>query len=177
MTVFKKNFAQRTWEDRKEGDPDFFYYSESKFEEHWPGPAAHFGLGAETEGMATWKMGPFMSHAPDYIAALGADTTPLLVEIQGTGTGGAIDGIISHKFKQKKLDALGKWNSHSEVTFWLWNDADDTHIWTSYVSIRGMIGSGKAIRGEFDGFRTYWAIPVEVIQEHADTERLMERYG
>ena len=169
-------FSKRDWSTRKGGD--FFYYSEGRFEEFWPGPAAHFGLGAETEGMATYMMGAFMSHAPDYIAAWGADTPPVLVEVQGTGTGGADeDGTVTHKFKQKKLDALGQWNSKSEVTFWLWNDADKTWVWTSYVSIRGMIARGMATQGLFDGKRPYWALPVSVIEEHADTERLLEHYG
>ena len=168
-------FSERNWDTRKNGD--FFYYSEGKFEEHWPGPCAHFGLGAETEGMATYKMGAFMSHAPDYIAALDGDTQPVLVEVQGTGNGGATEGVVSHKFKQKKLDALGKWNSHSEVTFWLWNDADKTWVWTSYVSVRGMIARGMADQGLFDGKRPYWALPVATIQEHADTARLEQLYG
>jgi hypothetical protein len=127
--------------------------------------------------MATYKMGAFMSHAPDYIAAVTDETTPVLVEVQGTGTGGAKDGVVSHKFKAKKLDALGQWNSKCETTFWLWNDADKTSIWTSYVSIRGMIAQGKGTQGLFDGKRPYWALPVETVQEFADTERLMERYG
>jgi hypothetical protein len=169
-------FSERDWNTRKGGD--LFYYSEGKFEEHWPGPYAHFGLGAETEGMATYKMGAYMSHAPDYIAALNDESVPVLVEVQGTGKGGAkSDGTLVHKFKAKKLDALGKWNSNSEVTFWLWNDADESWIWTSYVSIRGMIATGKATQGLFDGKRPYWALPVEIVEELADTARLMDRYG
>lgn len=169
-------FKDRDWNTRKGGD--FFYYSEGKFEEHWPGPCAHFGLGAETEGMATYQMSPFMSHAPDYIAALGGDTQPVLVEVQGTGRGGAEqDGTVTHKFKQKKLDALGQWNSKDEVTFWLWDDSTQSFVWTSYVSIRGMIAQGLATEGTFDGFRPYWAIPVDVILEKADTDRLRDKYG
>ena len=160
----KPNFAQRTWDSRKRDDPDYFYYSEAKFESHWRGPFAHFGLGADTEGMATFKMNAFMSHAPDYIAAKSDWGVPVLVEVQGTGRGGAEQGTVTHKFKQKKLDALGKWNSVAgEVTFWLWNDADQTFVWTSYVSVRGMIARGMAHQGVFDGHRPYWSLPVETI--------------
>lgn len=173
----KPTFSERDWNTRKNGDRAYFYYSETKFEEHWPGPCSHFGLSAETEGMATYKMGAFMSHTPDYIAALTDQSQPILIEVQGTGNGGAQNGTLVHKFKSKKLDALGKWNSISETTFWLWNDADQTSIWTSYVSIRGMIAQGKATQGLFDGKRPYWALPVATILENADTERLMEKYG
>lgn len=173
--ISEKTFSERDWNTRKGGD--FFYHSEGQFEKHWPGPYAHFGLGAETEGMATYKMGPFISHAPDYIAALTDESTPVLVEVQGTGTGGAQDGVLTHKFKQKKLDALSKWNSKAEVTFWLWNDADKTFIWTSYASVRMAIATGQATEGEFDGFRTYWSVPVELLTVLADTDRLREQYG
>lgn len=175
MNFPQKTFSERDWNTRKGGD--FFYYSEGQFEKFWPGPCAHFGLGAETEGMATYRMGAFMSHAPDYIAAVNDESTPVLVEVQGTGKGGATDGVLTHKFKQKKLDALSGWNSKSEVTFWLWNDADQTYVWTSYVSIRGMIAQGKATQGSFDGKRPYWALPVEAVEQFADTARLLDRYG
>lgn len=169
-------FSERDWATRKGGD--FFYYSEGKFETFWPGPAAHFGLGVETEGMATYKMTPFMSHAPDYIAALTDTSVPVLVEVQGTGAGGSENGIVTAKFKQKKLDALGKWNSVAgEVTFWLWEDFTKTFVWTSYVSIRGMIAQGKATQGLFDGKRPYWSLPFQTIVDNADTARLMDRYG
>lgn len=169
-------FSERDWATRKGGD--FFYHSELKFEEHWPGIFSHFGLGEDTEGMATWKMTPFMSHAPDYLAALTNESTPVLVEVQGTGKGGAEDGVVTAKFKQKKLDALGKWNSTAgEVTFWLWEDFSKTSVWTSYVSIRGMIGQGKASQGLFDGKRPYWSLPFQTIVDNADTDRLMARYG
>lgn len=171
----RPTFKERDWNTRKNGD--FFYYSEGKFEEHWPGPCAHFGLGAQTEGMATWKLSPFLSHAPDYLAALTPESTPVLVEVQGTGMGGADNGTVTHKFKQKKLDALAKWNATGELTFWLWNDADQTWVWTSYVSIRGMIARGMATEGNFDGHRRYWQIPVETIINNADTERLETKYG
>jgi hypothetical protein len=169
-------FSERNWQTRKSGD--FFYFSEGKFEKFWDGPYAHFGLGEQTENMATWKLSPFLSHTPDYIAALHEDATPVLVEVQGTGLGGATeDGTLVHKFKQKKLEHLGKWNTIQEVTFWLWNDADETWVWTSYASIRLMIAQGKATEGSFDGMRPYWAIPVADIVEAADTARLMDKYA
>lgn len=170
-------FSERNWKTRIGGD--FFYHSESKFEEHWPGPFAHFGLGASTEGMATYKMSPFLSHTPDYIAALTDASTPVLVEVQGTGRGGATDGVLNHKFKARKLDTLAKWNSSDEVTFWLWNDADQSHIWTSYGSIRMMLGRGVAQYTDtlFDGKRPGWIIPVEEVARYADTDRLIDRYG
>lgn len=171
-------FKDRDWATRKSGDPDFFYYSEQKFEETWAGPYGHFGLGAQTEGMATYKLSPFMSHAPDYIAALYETAQPFLVEVQGTGTGGAEpDGTVTHKFKAKKLEQLAKWNTHDEVMFWLWNDATQTWLFTSYVSIRGMIAQGHATQGTFDGKRPYWSIPVDVIEKLADTERIYAKYS
>jgi len=173
----KPTFNQRTWQDRKEGDPGFFYYSENKFEELWPGPASHFGLGMNTEGMATWKLSPFISHAPDYIAALTEESTPVLVEVQGTGRGGNQDGVAVHKFKQKKLQHLSKWNTLQEVTFWLWNDANQSWVWTSYASIRLAVAQGKGTEGSFDGKRPYWAIPVADIEAAADTDRLMDKYS
>jgi hypothetical protein len=169
-------FSERDWATRKGGD--FFYHSESMFEAEWPGPASHFGLGEDTEGMATYKMSPFVSHAPDYIAALTETSQPVFVEVQGTGMGGATEGVLSHKFKQKKLDNLQKWNTYDEVTFWLWEDFSKTHIWTSYASVRMMINQGQGVTaGSFDGKRPYWAIELEVMIAKADTERLMEKYG
>ena len=156
-------FKERDWATRKGGD--FFYYSETKFEEHWPGPCSHFGLGADTETMATYKLSPFLSHAPDYLAAFGPETQPFMVEVQGTGNGGADpDGTVTHKFKAKKLEQLAKWNTHDEVVFWLWNDANQTSVLTSYVSIRGMIAQGHAAQGSFDGKRPYWSIPADIIE-------------
>lgn len=171
----RPTFSERNWDERIGGD--FFYHSESKFERFWPGPYQHFGFGPEADKMATWKMGAYMSHAPDYIAALTSQSQPVLVEVQGTGRGGDKDGVRSHKFKARKLDALGQWNSKSEVTFWLWDDTAHEFVWTSYVSVRGMIARGFATQGLFDNARPYWALPVDVIKEHADTERLRERYG
>lgn len=173
--MYKPTFSQREWNDRIGGD--FFRHSELKFENIWPGQWSHFGLGPATEGMATYHMSQFSQKAPDYIASLTDTSIPFFVEVQGTGKGGDIDGVRSHKFKQLKLDMLGKWNSHDEVTLWLWDDQTQTSIWTSYVSVRMMIAQGKAEQGLFDGKRPYWALPVDVIYEHADTERLMARYG
>lgn len=171
-------FKERDWATRKGGDSAYFYYSETRFEENWDGPFSHFGLGEDTESMSTYKLGPFLSHAPDYIAAFATETQPFLVEVQGTGTGGAEpDGTVTHKFKTKKLEQLGKWNAHDEVVFWLWNDANHTSVLTSYVSIRGMIAQGHATQGSFDGKRPYWAIPVDVIEKLADTERIHAKYS
>ena len=169
-------FSERDWTTRKGGD--FFSHSEQIFEKTWEGPWANFGLGARTEHMATWKLSPHLSHTPDYIAALDEHTTPVLVEVQGTGMGGATDGVLHHKFKQTKMAALQKWNSNDEVTFWLWNDFDKTWIWTSYASLRMMINQGDGVTlGFFDGKRPYWAIDVDVVAGKADTDRLMARYG
>lgn len=169
-------FSERDWATRKGGD--FFDHSEQIFEEKWTGPYARFGLGPQTEDMATWKLSAKLSHTPDYLAALHQETQPMLVEVQGTGMGGASNGVLSHKFKHKKLDALQKWNTDDEVTFWLWNDADQTFVWTSYASVRMMINQGNGVHlGSFDGKRPYWAIDVEVIQAKADTARLLEKYG
>ena len=170
-----ETFKERDWATRKNGD--FFDHSENKFEQHWDGPFAHFGFGAATEGMATYKMSPFVSHTPDYIAATSETARPVLVEVQGTGKGGSNNGVITHKFKAKKLECLGKWNVLDEVTLWLWNDADQTFVWTSYVSVRGMIGRGMASMGTFDGNRPYYEIPVDLVAEHADTARLRGKYG
>lgn len=171
-------FSERSWSVRKNGDKSFFYYSEGKFEQHWPGPYSHFGLGEQTEDMSTYMLSPFLSHAPDYIAAFAPDTKPFLVEVQGTGAGGAdADGVVTHKFKIKKLEQLAKWNSTDEVVFWLWNDADQTFCYTSYASIRGMIGRGLATQDSFDGKRPYWAIPVQDIIDNADTERIDSKYA
>lgn len=173
-TIFGKGFCMsfrdKTWEQRI-NDP-MFYHSEKIFERIWPGPFEHFGLGVGANEMAVYKMPPFLLHAPDYIAAQTPESTPVLVEVQGCGKAGK-----EHRFKQKKLDALGKWNSIHEVTFWLWSDADETFVWTSYVSIRGMIQQGHATQGLFDGKRPYWSIPVDVIEKLADTERIYAKYS
>ena len=165
-------FKDKTWDDRI-SDP-MFYHSETIFEKTWPGPLHHFGLGMGADDMAVWKMPPFLMHTPDYIGAYREDTTPVLIEVQGTGTKAQ---VRTHKFKQKKLDALGKWNSIHETTFWLWDDKDETYVWTSYASIRLMIAQGKGELGEFDGKRPYWAIPVDTVTEFADTDRLLEKYA
>lgn len=169
-------FQERDWAVRKDGD--FFYYSEDRFEENWDGPFAHFGLGSDTEVMATYKLSKFMSHAPDYLAAFTKESQPFLVEVQGTGLGGAEpDGTVTHKFKQGKLDALAKWNSHDEVVFWLWDDSTHTFVVTSYVSIRGMIARGMGTQGLFDGKRPYWSIPVQTIIDNSDYDRIRDKYG
>lgn len=174
--VNQPTFKERDWKERK--STGFFYHSETMFEEHWAGPYSHFGLGEDTESMATYKLSPFLGHAPDYIASLYPDTQPFLIEVQGTGVGGAEpDGTITHKFKAKKLEQLGKWNIHDEVVFWLWNDATQTWLLTSYVSLRGMMAQGHATQGLFDGKRPYWSIPVDVIEKLADTERIYAKYS
>ena len=128
--------------------------------------------------MATYKLSPFLGHAPDYLAAFDDSSQPFLVEVQGTGMGGAEpDGTVTHKFKAKKLEHLGKWNTHDEVVFWLWNHVDQSFVLTSYVSLRGMIAQGHATQGSFDGKRPYWAIPVDVIKNQADTERIHAKYS
>ena len=165
-------FADKTWEERI-SDP-MFYHSERIFEKMWPGPLQHFGLGLASNRMAVWKMPAFMLHTPDYIGGYTEESTPVLIEVQGTGTKAE---VRTHKFKHKKLEALGKWNSIHEVTFWLWDDKTETYVWTSYASIRLMVAQGKATEGSFDGKRPYWAIPVDVVTECADTDRLLEKYG
>jgi hypothetical protein len=40
-----------------------------------------------------------------------------------------------------------------------------------------MIAQGKAKQGLFDGKRPYWSLPFQTIVEHADTARLVDRYG
>lgn len=169
-------FSERDWATRKGGD--FFDHSEQIFEKLWSGPFARFGLGPQTEGMATYKLSAKLSHTPDYLAALGAETQPVFVEVQGTGAGGASNGTLSHKFKQRKLNALQQWNRDDEVTFWLWNDQNKEFIWTSYASVRMMLAQGQGVTyGSFDGKRPYSAIEVEVMQAKADTDRLMAKYG
>lgn len=165
-------FKDKTFNDRI--NDEMWYHSEKIFEEKWPGLWAHAGLGEDDTAMASWMWSPMVAHMPDYRAALTAHTKPFWVEVQGTGTNAS---VRSHKFKQKKLDNLGLWNSKDEVTFWLWDDKTETAIWTSYASIRMMIGQGYAEQGLFDGKRPYWAIPVPIVEEHKDTERLRARYG
>lgn len=168
-------FSERNWHTRKNGD--FFYHSETMFEQHWPGPYARYGLGPQTEHMATWATGKFISHTPDYLASLETASPPFLVEVQGTGNGGANEtGERTHKFKESKLSALERWNKHLETTFWLWDDADKTYIWTSYASITLMVARGLGTVGTFDGKRPYWAIPVTAIAKHCDTQRLKTKY-
>ncbi len=166
-------FHEKSWDERV-ADTEMFYHSERIFEKIWPGPFEHFGLGAGSNEMATYKMPPFLMHTPDYIGAYTPESVPVLIEVQGTGGKGRVQ---QHKFKQKKLGVLGKWNSIHEVTFWLWSDVDETYVWTSYASIRLMIAQGKGTEGQFDGKRPYWAIPVETVILNSDTERLMEKYG
>lgn len=169
-------FSERDWATRKGGD--FFDHSEQIFEKLWTGPYARFGLGPQTEGLATYKLSAKMCHTPDYLAALGAETRPVFVEVQGTGQGGAKDGVLSHKFKQRKMNALQQWNKDDEVTFWLWDDHNKEFIWTSYASVRMMIQQGQGVTlGFFDAKRPYWAIEVDVMIQKADTERLLEKYG
>ncbi len=167
MTFKDKNFNDRI-------NDQMFYHSENIFEEKWPGPWERYGLGEKSKDMASWKFDPFISHTPDYRAALTATSKPVLVEVQGTGTNAE---VRTHKFKKKKLDALGKWNSIHEVTFWLWDDKSESWIWTSWVSIRGMIARGMATEGSFDGKRPYWAIPVTTITDMSDEDRLVTLYG
>lgn len=166
-------FHEKSWDERV-ADTEMFYHSERIFEKTWEGPFERFGLGEDSTNMASYKFPPFISHTPDYRAALTETSTPVLLEVQGTGGKGRVQ---QHKFKQKKLDALGKWNSIHEVTFWLWSDVDETYVWTSYASIRLMVAQGKAVKGQYDGHRDYWAIPVETVILNSDTERLMEKYG
>lgn len=166
------SFKDKPWDERI--SDEMFYHSERFFENLWPGPWEHYGLSEKSDTMAVYKMPPFILHTPDYRAALTAESTPVLVEVQGTGTQAE---VRTHKFKQKKLDALGKWNSIHETTFWLWDDKTSSYVWTSYASIRLMIAQGKAELGEFDGKRPYWALPVDVVTEFADTDRLFEKYG
>lgn len=169
-------FSERDWATRKNGD--FFDHSEQQFEKFWYGPYARFGLGPQTEGMATYKLSAKLSHTPDYIAAITDTSQPMLVEVQGTGQGGAKDGVLSHKFKQKKMDSLQRWNKDDEVTFWLWNDQNKSWIWTSYASVRMMINQGEGVTlGFFDGKRPYWAIDIGVMTAKSDQARLMEKYG
>lgn len=165
-------FKDKTFDDRK--SDEMWHHSEDFFEKLWPGPWARYGLGHEDDDMLSWRYDPFILHTPDYRAAVHDKATPVLVEVQGTGTNAK---VRTHKFKQLKLDTLGKWNRHHEVTFWLWDDKEQSSIWTSYVSIRMAIGQGMATKGMFDGKRPYWALPVDTVRKIADTERLMELYG
>jgi len=147
-------------------------HSEDLFEQLWDGPWERYGLGEQSRNMASWKYSPFVSHTPDYRAALGAKTQPMLVEVQGSAG-------RYHKFKGKKLAALGKWNSIDEVTFWLWNEETKQPTWVSYAQIRLMTHRPGAEYTDtlFDGKRPGWRIPCEMVSEMADTDRLNDRYG
>ena len=165
-------YADKTFDERI--NDKMWNHSESRFEGLWTGPYEKYGLGEGSVDMATWKFPPFISHTPDYRAAFTPTSTPFLVEVQGTGTKAK---IRTHKFKQKKLEALGKWNAISEVALWLWDDKTDSAILTSYISIRQMIQRGLAEQGTFDGKRPYWAIPVQTVWDNRDTDRLVSKYS
>jgi penicillin-binding protein-related factor A (putative recombinase) len=96
------------------------------------------------------------------------------MEVQGTGNKHVLP---EHKFKEKKLEALAKWNQLSEVVFWLWHEQTATWVMTSYVSIRMMIAQGKGTKEMFDGKRPFWAIPLQTVLDCNDQERLLNIYG
>ena len=78
---------------------------------------------------------------------------------------------------EKKLAELSKWNKIHETTFWLWDNATKTSVWTSFASINLMIMQGNATQHLLDGHRKTWAIDCNVLRDCADTDRLEARYG
>lgn len=167
MTFKDKTYAQRIT------DP-MFYHSEVKFEERWTGPWERYGLGPASDGMASYKYDPFISHTPDYRAAFTEHGRPFLVEVQGTGTAAQ---VRTHKFKEKKLEELGKWNRLNDVVFWLWDDKTETYTMIRYNQIRLAIMQGKSTQGSFDGKRPYQALTVDWCNEHNEEEGLRSLYG
>jgi hypothetical protein len=167
------SYSDRSTKDRLT-DQSFWQFSEKKFESIWPGPWEPYGLGQKASDMASWKFDPFISHTPDYRAALNENSTPVLVEVQGTGKGASIPGW---KFKEKKLRILGQWNRIHETTFWLWDNETESEVWTSWVSINLIVSRGLAEKVLLDGHRPTWALPCDLVREHADTDRLWDLYG
>lgn len=167
------SYSERSTKDRLT-DQGFWQFSEKRFEENWPGIWENYGLGEKASGYSSYKFSPFISHTPDYRAALTPESVPVLVEVQGTGAGAAIPGW---KFKEKKLAELSKWNKIHETTFWLWDNATKTSVWTSFASINLMIMQGNATQHLLDGHRKTWAIDCNVMRDCADTDRLEARYG
>jgi hypothetical protein len=167
------SYSERSTKDRLT-DQGFWQFSEKKFEEHWPGPWENYGLGEKASTYASYKFSPLISHTPDYRAALTPTSIPILVEVQGTGKGAVIPGW---KFKAKKMEQLLKWNRIHETTFWLWDNATETYVWTSVLSIQLLIMQGRATEHLLDGHRLTYAIECDIVRDHADTHRLEEAYG
>jgi hypothetical protein len=167
------SYSDRSTKDRLT-DQGFWQFSEKRFEEHWPGIWEPYGLGEKASSYASYKFAPFISHTPDYRAALTPNSIPVLVEVQGTGSGATIPGW---KFKQKKLDNLVKWNKIHPTTVWLWDNATKTFVWTSVMSIKLMVMRGLATEHLLDGHRQTWAIECDVVREHADTAELERKHG
>ena len=75
------------------------------------------------------------------------------------------------------MEQLLKWNRIHETTFWLWDNATETSVWTSVSSVQLMIMQGKGTEHLLDGHRQTWAIECDVLREFADTNRLEAAYG
>ena len=159
MSYSDKTFAQRV------SDP-MWKHSEKKFEELFPYKYDRFGLDLDDTQIDTWALDEFIRHSPDYVCQVADRGTPFLVEVQGTGKGSS--GGESHKFKLKKLEQLGKWNKHHDVWLWLWDDRNEIADMISLNKLRLLIAQGKAERGQFDGHRDYWSLPVWVIRNERD---------
>lgn len=141
-------------------------HSEKKFEEHFRYKWDRFGLDLDESEVDTWKLDEFIRHSPDYICQVRDRGRPFFVEVQGTGKGSS--GGESHKFKLKKLEQLGKWNRYHDVWLWLWDDRLGRGDMISLNKLRLLIAQGKADRGQFDGHRDYWSLPVWMIRNDGD---------
>jgi hypothetical protein len=162
-----KDYAGRS------GD-SMFDLSERRFEVLWEGPFFKYGLGESAAQLNSFKLGAFISHTPDYVAAFNATGQPMLVEIQGTG---GHDLPYVHKFKKRKLDALGEWDRKNPVVFWLWNEQTMHAILISYKAVRMAIMQGKATEGTFDGFRPYWGLDEPLLESIEDSNELQKRFS
>lgn len=152
------SYKDKTFEQRF--NDEMWNHSERHFERLWPHPWKRFGLDQSSEVLETWKLSPFIRHAPDYLTQI---KEPFLIEVQGTGK---VDP--SHKFKLQKLDQLAKWNREQLTVFWLWDDVAQQGTVISYAKVSELIGRGLASKGSFDGKRPYWALPVDLVVAQSD---------
>jgi len=165
------SFKDKPFEERH--NDSMFDLSERRFELLWDGPYFKYGLGQEASKLNSFKLGAFISHTPDYVAAFTETSQPLLIEVQGTGG----QPPYQHRFKKRKLDALGRWDKENPVAFWLWFDPDQTYHLVSYKAIRMATLQGKATEGTFDGFRPYWAIDMETMDAIEDSAALRKQFS
>lgn len=157
------SFKDKTFQQRF--NDVMWNHSERAFVEAFDGKLYRFGLDQMTDESPIdgWALPPFVRYMPDYIGQLIDRGKPFLIEVQGTGK----DRL--HKFKLDKLDNMGKWQTHMDVWYWLWDDTLKIGTMISYHQLKLIIAQGKATRDSFDGGkRPYWAIPVNTILEMSD---------